>query len=250
MSSDFAPLPFEPGYRRVAAAIASRIHNRSLREGDSLPSETELATQFVVNRSTIREALRELESADLVTRRRGTKRLVVNHPATLQIASRISDALALNDITVREVCEMLESIEPPAAEAAALRASPETLSRIQSAVIAYEQASTAAPEAIAGVMEFFRAITAATGNRIQPIIQEPMFMLLAAALILMIDRAPAARHRIGTAQKAILAAIEQRDGATARLGMGKHVRDVRRGFDVTGIDLATPLPAPFIDRDP
>ena len=33
MSSDFAPLPFEPGYRRVAAAIASRIHNRSLREG-------------------------------------------------------------------------------------------------------------------------------------------------------------------------------------------------------------------------
>ncbi|TLY89578.1 MAG: winged helix-turn-helix transcriptional regulator, partial [Gammaproteobacteria bacterium] len=52
----------EPAYRKVAAAIGARVLSRALREGERLPSETELARQFGVNRSTVREALRELES--------------------------------------------------------------------------------------------------------------------------------------------------------------------------------------------
>ena len=50
MSATFAPLPFEPGYRRVASAIAARILDRTLRDGDPLPSELELAAQFVQRR--------------------------------------------------------------------------------------------------------------------------------------------------------------------------------------------------------
>jgi len=53
----------------VAAAIGARVLSRALREGERLPSETELARQFGVNRSTVREALRELESRGLVQRR-------------------------------------------------------------------------------------------------------------------------------------------------------------------------------------
>ena len=87
--TDFEPIRFEPGYRRVATAIAARILNRTLREGDPLPPESTLAEQFAVNRSTVREALRELESADLVTRRRGTKRMIVTRPAADQIAGRV-----------------------------------------------------------------------------------------------------------------------------------------------------------------
>ena len=60
MSVEFSKLVLEPAYRKVAAAIGSRILSRSLAEGERLPSETELARQFGVNRSTVREALREL----------------------------------------------------------------------------------------------------------------------------------------------------------------------------------------------
>ena len=69
----FEQIQMEPAYRKVAAAISERIVSRSLREGDRLPPETELARQFGVNRSTIREALRELESGGLVKRRPGSK---------------------------------------------------------------------------------------------------------------------------------------------------------------------------------
>src|SRR5580693_1280647 len=64
-----APLLLEPAYRKVAEAIGARILSRALHEGQRLPPETELARQFAVNRSTVREALRELESRGLVQRR-------------------------------------------------------------------------------------------------------------------------------------------------------------------------------------
>ncbi len=72
MTPEFEQIQIEPAYRKVAAAIGGRILDRSLREGDRLPPETELARQFGVNRSTVREALRELESNGSVTRRGGS----------------------------------------------------------------------------------------------------------------------------------------------------------------------------------
>ncbi|MBS0376402.1 MAG: FadR family transcriptional regulator [Proteobacteria bacterium] len=244
MSTAFEPLPFEPGYRRVASAIAARILDRTLRDGDALPAETELAAQFAVNRSTIREALRELESANLVARRRGTKRMVVSRPAATQVAGRIGHALALNDVTVREVWETLELLEPPTAEAAARRASGESLAAIRAAVAGYATDHATAPAAVAGVARFFRAVAAASGNRVLPLAQEPLLLLLGAALEVIIDRAPPARARIATAQREILAAIEGGEPERARSWMAKHVRDFRRGFEISGVDLDTPVPAP------
>ena len=244
MKTVFEPLPFEPGYRRVAGAIAARILDRTLRDGDPLPVEAELATQFGVNRSTVREALRELESANLVARRRGTKRMVVSRPAAAQVANRVGHALALNDVTVREVWETLELLEPPAAEAAALRATPAGLACLEAAVAAYAADHATARAATQGVAEFFRAVAAASGNRVLPLTQEPLLRLLAAALEVMIDRAPPARGRIATAQQRVLAAIAAQDGATARSWMAKHVRDFRRGFEVSGIDIDTPVLVP------
>jgi GntR family transcriptional repressor for pyruvate dehydrogenase complex len=63
MSTGPAPIEFEQiraetAYRKVAEALMERILNRSLNDGDRLPSETELARQFGVNRSTVREAVR------------------------------------------------------------------------------------------------------------------------------------------------------------------------------------------------
>ena len=243
----FEPSPFEPGYRRVASAIAARILNRTLREGDALPPEYELAEQFAVNRSTIREALRELESADLVSRRRGTKRMVVSHPRTDQIAGRVGQSLALNDVTVREVWETLELIEPPIAAAAAERADAAAIGLLRASVAGYAADHQDAKQAVAGVADFFRAVAAASGNRVLTITQEPLLLLLTAALEVMIDVATPARARIAAAQQKMLAAIVAGDSATAREWMAKHVRDFRRGFDISGIDLESAVPVP--DRD-
>jgi len=73
-------MAYAPAYLRVSEAIRDRILRRDLKEGQALPTEAELARQFEVNRSTVREALRKLESSGLLGRRAGGKRLYVTRP--------------------------------------------------------------------------------------------------------------------------------------------------------------------------
>src|SRR5437868_13204061 len=119
MSVEFAPLLIETAYRKVAAAIGERILSRALREGERLPPETELARQFGVNRSTVREALRELESNGLVMRRAGSKLMSVTRPQHFAIAGAVTRGLVMHDVTFREVWEALTLLEPPIAASAA-----------------------------------------------------------------------------------------------------------------------------------
>src|SRR6185295_12813802 len=118
MSIEFDQIQMEPAYRKVAAAIGGRILDRTLREGDRLPPETELARQFGVNRSTVREALRELESNGLVTRRAGSKLMSVSRPQHFAIAGAVTRGLVMHDVTFREVWEALTLLEPPIAASA------------------------------------------------------------------------------------------------------------------------------------
>ena len=118
MSVEFDRVLIEPAYRKVAAAIGERILSRTLREGERLPPETELARQFGVNRSTVREALRELESRGLLQRRPGSKLMSVSRPQHAAVAQGVSHALLLHDVTVQHLWEALTILEPPLTAAA------------------------------------------------------------------------------------------------------------------------------------
>ncbi|WP_052866583.1 FadR/GntR family transcriptional regulator [Streptomyces niger] len=65
--------PVEPvrAYQRVAEQIEERILRGELPPGSRLPAERELVNQFGVGRSTVREALRVLQSAGLIRSRPG-----------------------------------------------------------------------------------------------------------------------------------------------------------------------------------
>lgn len=235
---DFAPLRQEPAYRRVAAEIGARVTARELLAGESLPTELELAGQFAVTRSTVREALRELESAGLIERGRGTKRMVVAKPSPAGVAARVSQSLALQEVTVREVWEALTVIGPASAALAAQQRSAADLRRLAAAAQAFEGAASTGA-ALAAVGAFFDALEAATGNRALVAAQRPLLPLLDQSLRLLIDRVPQARARIVLAQRRIHEALQRRDRAAAQEWMGKHVRDLRRGFEVAGIGLDT-----------
>ncbi|HYL02461.1 MAG TPA: GntR family transcriptional regulator [Steroidobacteraceae bacterium] len=237
MSVEFAPLTLEPAYRKVAAAIGERIRSRALAEGQRLPPETELARQFGVNRSTVREALRELESRGLVKRRPGSKLMAVSRPHHGTVAAGVSDALLLHDVTVRNVWEALTMLEPPLAAAAARARTAHDLTRIGAAAQAFGAAHGATEEAVQRSAEFFRCLGEATHNPVLGLAQEPLLQLLEPSLRVMIDKVPQARSRISTAQRHLLAALEARAADAARDWMARHIRDFRRGYELAGIDL-------------
>jgi GntR family transcriptional repressor for pyruvate dehydrogenase complex len=174
MSAPFDQIQMEPAYRKVAAAISGRILDRTLREGDRLPPETELARQFGVNRSTVREALRELESNGLVTRRTGSKLMSVTRPQHFAIAGAVTRGLVMHDVTFREVWEALTLLEPPIAASAATARTSDDLILIDASAERFASDNTATEHAAHGAAEFFRSVGGATHNQVLMLAQEPL----------------------------------------------------------------------------
>ncbi len=237
MSVEFDQIQIEPAYRKVAAAIGSRILDRTLREGDRLPPETELARQFGVNRSTVREALRELESSGLVTRRPGSKLMSVSRPQHVAIAEAVTRGLVLHDVTFLEVWEALTLLEPPIAEVAARARTPDDLTQIAASAARLASDNEDTEIAVHGAVEFFRSVARATHNQVLMLAQEPLLQLLEPSLRVMIDKVPQARSRIIAAQRKISDALKERDTEGSRTWMSRHIRDFRKGFEIAGIDL-------------
>ena len=234
----FEPLGYAPAYWRVSEVIRDRILRRELAEGQALPTETELARQFAVNRSTVREALRKLESNGLLSRRRGGKRLYVTRPTRETVGGGLSQALALHGTRVVDVWEALQAVQPGIAAAAAGRRSAESLERLEGAAARFARRQGERDQAVADVAEFFDALGEAAANPVFPLLNEPLLRLLRPSLAVIIDRVPQARARIEAAQKRIVAAVRERDAATASDWMARHVRDFRRGYEVAGIPLS------------
>jgi len=228
----FEPLDDPPAYRRIANVIEQRIVERALKAGDPLPSETDLARQFGVNRSTVREAVRELETHGLIGRIRGAKRLRVTLPEPGRVSSGVSRALALHDVTYLELWEAMMAIEPAAAGYAAARRTPAQLQLLvrTSARLREDALGTAA--AVAAVMDFFTAVAAASGNQVLALSQAPLNLLLAPTLTQIIDRVPQARARIRDAQGKITGAVKLKRSEDARSWMEKHIRDFKRGYEL------------------
>ena len=236
MNLQFEPIVAEPTYRKVATALVDHIVAGRLRSGDHLPPDLELARQFGVNRSTVREALRELDSAGLIGRRRGSKRMMVTRPGPLQVGAGVRRALVLHDVTFVDVWEALMILEPPLAAAAATRRSDADLERLQLAYQSVRAEPDAAPT-VRHVAEFFRALGEASGNTALVLAHEPLIQLLEPSLAAMIDKVPQARTRIIDAQRRLCAAVAAQDAESAQTWMSKHIRDFRRGYELAGINL-------------
>jgi len=246
VSDPFVTLKLEPAYRKVASTLTAHITSGTLKLGERLPSELELARRLGVHRSTVREALRELESGGLLRRERGSKLMMVSRPDRQVIADGVSRALTLHQATVAEVWEALTILEPVVAELAARRRDPPALLALEATLRGAGQTDTA--DAAAQAAEFFRVLARAAGNRVLALSQEPLLQLLDSSLRRLIELVPQARARIAAAQRRIVEAIDRGDAAGAREWCAKHIRDYRRGFAIAAIDLDQPIaaaPAPI-----
>jgi GntR family transcriptional repressor for pyruvate dehydrogenase complex len=234
----FEPLARQPASHRISTVIEQKILRRSLRPGDSLPTETELAEQFAVNRSTVREALRRLESAGLVGREGGSKRLKVTRPGHAETASRVGRTLALDEVTFIELWEAMRAVAPRVAALSAEHGTSADVAQLE-AIVAAVEAARSADGAVSQVVEFFGRLAELSGNRVLQLAMQPVTRLLAPSLRRMIDRVPQGRTRILVAQRCIVEAIRERKPEEAESWMSRHVQDFRRGYELAGIALDT-----------
>lgn len=107
----------------VAGALRREIVRNSDAGGTPLPSEAELMARFGVSRPTLREAIRILESEQLITINRGAKGGAVLHKPSASIVTRyLTLLLQFEGTTVGEIYRVHAFLEPSAARLVAERA--------------------------------------------------------------------------------------------------------------------------------
>ena len=231
------PIPREPAYLKVCQALEQDILQGRLSIGDVLPTETILADQFGVNRSTVREGVRLLEQTGLIARG-AAKRWVVSQIEATDVASSTSRALARSGVTFEHAWEALSVLYPQAAAMVADRIDAETVAQMQQRLTLQSALKANQHDALVeSVSDFFSDFAAAVGNPALQVPMESLNLLLASSLRKIIRSAPDAATRIQAAQRELIDAFAVGDKDRAVLWMTRHIADLRRGYQVAGVDV-------------
>jgi len=70
---------FSPLYQQIKGLLVRSLHSGEWKPGEAIPSEMELATRFKVSQGTVRKAIDELATDNLLVRRQGKGTFVATH---------------------------------------------------------------------------------------------------------------------------------------------------------------------------
>lgn len=245
--SMFSRLRIEPAYKALSAEIERSILSGKIQPGMPMPTEQCLAEQFGVHRSTVREAIRQVEQEGLLQRREG-RRLFVTLPGLYDLAPRAARLLLLQQTTFHELWQVAVTLEPLAAGLAAIYANGDDIDELQANTdrTAELQARGAASmeENIRLVeldVEFHALVGRASHNRALMLAREPISLLYNPTLLQIHLQLPQSKARNLAAHRAILDALRCKDMKSATQWTRKHMVDFQKGFEMTGLDMRTPI---------
>jgi GntR family transcriptional repressor for pyruvate dehydrogenase complex len=209
----------------VAAQLERMITEGSYAVDERLPSERVLAEQFGVGRSTMREALRIVESSGMLRIEHGIGVFVAAD--TKRALALSADSLVVGGYTIPELFEVRKAIECDAASMAAKRITPAEAIELNTILARAEAPGLSDEEFIKLDAELHRTIVRATKNKLMFRVFasiEPLFMAYSARVIALAGRRAAAH----AGHASIVAAVVSRRSGEARNAVIRHLRDVER----------------------
>jgi len=213
--------------QRVSDAIADRlaqaIRDGELTPGDRLPTEQELAREFQVGRTSVREGLQKLRAHGLIESRKGLGAFVAE-PRPPDPLADFARWTTVNPRAIEELVEARFALEALAAALAALRATPDDLAALERHHRAHVEAGEHGDVAavISTDEAFHTAIMVAGRNQLLA----RMYDLLITELTDFRRKTlalPWATGRSANGHAAILDAIRSADPAMARRAMIDHL---------------------------
>ncbi|HLI70396.1 MAG TPA: FadR/GntR family transcriptional regulator [Ktedonobacteraceae bacterium] len=224
----YAPLQSFKVFERVAAQIEERILNGELHSGDRLPTERELAEQFRVSRTAVREALKILAQKGLVDMRPGRGTIVINSAnEALRDSLGLVMKLQLGEVGgSQNLIEVREILEVEIAGLAAARATEKEIAALREAVQTMDKSLQDADAFIAADNRFHEALAQATQNALILILVNSIVNLLSEQRK-QIFMTPGGPQRGQIHHKNILDSVIKHDPEAARANMRAHLRQVR-----------------------
>jgi GntR family transcriptional repressor for pyruvate dehydrogenase complex len=225
----FEPIARQKTYEIVAERLLGLISSRHLGPGDAVPAERELVELYGVGRSSIREALRMLESKGVIRSRGNGSFTVAEFGNTLN--NSLDFLLSVDEADYGELFEVRRILEGEAAALAASRRREEDVAEMAAEIAAMEKGLGSEEGFITADLRFHLTIAKASGNRLIAHLMDAIRSLLQRSL-------SSAYHIPGSPEGAvvlhrlILEAIAAGRPEEARQRMQEHVSRVER--DIMG----------------
>jgi GntR family transcriptional repressor for pyruvate dehydrogenase complex len=173
----FAPIRTKRVFEEICEQVRREMAAGSLRPGDKLPPERELALKLGVSRAAVREALRSLEIAGVVGLHKGARGGAFILKGDPDIVTRsIRDMFHLGRISLDNLTEARTLVMQVAMQLACERIRPTTLAALENNVDRLTTLPTSgkASARLAISAEFYRLISQATDNTVLQVIIEAL----------------------------------------------------------------------------
>jgi GntR family transcriptional regulator, transcriptional repressor for pyruvate dehydrogenase complex len=223
-----SPIERRKVYTQIAERLLGQIGAGHLRPGDPLPTERQLTQSFRVGRSSVREALRILESQGVIKPVDSGAFVVAD--ASSPLYHSLDLLLTLQGATLRELFEVRKILEAESAALAATRRTESELLAMAGAIEEMKDSLQTQERYIAADLRFHLTIAAATRNRMTQHMMQAIRAPLQHALG-SIYYIPGSAQRSIDQHRQILQAIRLGDPAAARQRMREHLARVESDID-------------------
>lgn len=215
-------------YELVAERILDDLSQGVLKPGDPLPAERNLAEQYAVGRSSIREALRTLESRGVIeTAGRGTFALARDRKPLHQ---SLTTLLAMKDTNVAELYEVRRVLEAEMAALAAERRTEEDLARMRSVLGEMDAGLDSADRYIDADLEFHLAMVLAARNRVAAHMMQAI-REVTRRVFSSVYHIPGSPQRSMRQHRRIFDAVQAGNAGRARNAMRQHLEAVEAAIE-------------------
>jgi len=149
----------------IAERVRRLITEQHFRSGDRLPSEKDMAEQFGVSRSSIREAIKLLAAQGLVETRAGDG-IYITDDLTTSVLQPVSWAMSLIDTDHSDFVETRMILEPTVAALAAMRATDDDKQQMLETIQRLEANLGDQEKVVEADMDFHLVIAKSVGNQL------------------------------------------------------------------------------------
>jgi GntR family transcriptional regulator, transcriptional repressor for pyruvate dehydrogenase complex len=213
-------------YEQIVQQIEDSILKGTLKAGDQLPSERELALKFGVSRTAVREAVKALHEKGLVEAYSGRGTFITDG-TTEAVRQSINLMMRIDQTEGSEnLAEVRQILEPEIAALAATRIQEPQLVLMREAFTVMNDALQDPDAYIEADLDFHLALAEAAENPlILSLLDSIVGLLREQRIRIFFEDGGPQRGQYHHAR--ILAAIERRDPETSRAAMRDHLQQVR-----------------------
>jgi DNA-binding FadR family transcriptional regulator len=217
---DDNPVLFEPAQTKrafdgIIDQVRDRLRSGSLRPGQKLPSERDFALQLGVSRNTVREAVRMLEIAGLVSLKKGAAGgAFITSDNSDALAQGLIDGITLGAFTIGELMEARIALDTAIARDAAAQITPEEVAELRALVEVARGFDSPArwPDRLKSHLDFEERLAEIAGNPILKLLQRPLLQLTSEVSLRI---GPSVGNEIWAEREQLIDALDRHDASAA-----------------------------------